>query len=104
MAMLMVSFCGYAQDVSGDPEAGKTKAYTCTGCHGIPAYNNVYPTYHVPKIGGQNYEYIVSALKQYRAGERSHETMRAQAGNLTDQDIADIASYFVSLTASKEAQ
>ena len=104
MAMLMVSFCGYAQDVSGDPKAGKTKAYTCTGCHGIPAYNNVYPTYHVPKIGGQNYEYIVSALKQYRAGERSHETMRAQAGNLTDQDIADIASYFVSLTASKEAQ
>jgi cytochrome c553 len=40
---------------AGDVAAGKIKAYTCTGCHGIPGYNNAYPTYKVPKIGGQNY-------------------------------------------------
>ncbi len=54
---------------AGDIEAGETKAYTCTGCHGIPGYNNIYPTYKVPKIGGQNYEYLVSALKAYKNGE-----------------------------------
>ena len=69
----------------------------CTGCHGIPGYNNVYPTYKVPKIGGQNYEYLVSALKAYRAGERDHATMDLQASALTDQDIEDIAAYFASL-------
>ena len=47
---------------AGDVAAGKVKAYTCTGCHGIPGYNNVYPTYKVPKIGGQNYEYLTVAL------------------------------------------
>jgi len=88
---------------AGDVEVGREKSYTCTGCHGIPAYNNTYPTYHVPKLGGQNFDYIVSALKAYRAGERPHATMRAQAASLSDQDIDDIASYFVSL-AKKEAQ
>lgn len=81
----------------GDAEAGKIKAYTCTGCHGIPGYNNVYPTYKVPKIGGQNYQYLVTALKAYRAGERDHATMDLQASALSDQDIEDIAAYFASL-------
>jgi cytochrome c553 len=82
---------------AGDVEAGKVKSYTCTGCHGIPGYNNVYPTYKVPKIGGQNYEYLVIALKAYRAGERDHATMDLQASALSDQDIEDIAAYFASL-------
>jgi cytochrome c553 len=82
----------------GDIESGKTKAYTCTGCHGIPGYKNVYPTYHVPKLGGQNYEYLVLALKAYREGERDHKTMDLQAQSLSDQDIEDIAAYFASLS------
>jgi cytochrome c553 len=82
---------------AGDAEAGRVKAYTCTGCHGIPGYNNVYPTYKVPKIGGQNYEYLTAALKAYRNGERHHSTMELQATSLTDEDIEDISAYFASL-------
>jgi cytochrome c553 len=82
---------------AADPDAGKVKAYTCTGCHGIPGYNNVYPTYKVPKIGGQNYEYLTAALKAYRAGERHHSTMELQAASLSDADIEDISAYFASL-------
>ena len=82
---------------AGDVEAGKVKSYTCTGCHGIPGYKNVYPTFHVPKIGGQNAAYLESALKAYRAGERDHSTMDLQAESLSDADIADIAAYFASL-------
>ncbi len=77
----------------GDPVAGKTKAYTCTGCHGITGYRNVYPHYHVPRIAGQNYEYLVTALKAYQAETRKHPTMVAQAQSLSEQDIADIAAY-----------
>ncbi len=83
--------------VAGDVEAGRTKAYTCLGCHGIPDYVNVYPTYHVPKIGGQHEEYLVAALKAYRDKTRSHGTMQANAGSLSDEDINDIAAYFASL-------
>ncbi|KAA9132050.1 cytochrome c [Marinihelvus fidelis] len=81
----------------GDPEAGRIKAYTCKGCHGIPDYKNIYPTYSVPKIGGQNEAYITAVLKAYRTGERKHPTMQAQAESMTDQDIADIAAWLGSL-------
>jgi cytochrome c553 len=82
---------------AGDIEAGKVKSYTCTGCHGIPGYQNIYPTYSVPKIGGQNYEYLIAALKAYSDGDRQHKTMVLQAQALSDQDIEDIAAYFASL-------
>jgi cytochrome c553 len=82
---------------AGDVAKGKLTSYTCTGCHGIKFYMNAFPSYHVPRLGGQNEAYIVSALKAYRSGDRSHPTMQAQAGSLSDQDIADIAAYFSSL-------
>ena len=81
----------------GDIEAGKLKAYTCTGCHGVPGYNNIYPTYKVPKVAGQNYLYLVAALKAYRDGERDHSTMELQSSAMSEEDIEDVASYFASL-------
>ena len=80
-----------------DEYTGKEKAETCLGCHAIEGYNNVYPTYKVPKVAGQNADYIISALKSYRNKDRVHETMHANASALTDQDIIDIAKYFESL-------
>lgn len=80
--------------LEADPERGRTLAYTCRGCHGVPGYRNVYPSYHVPKLGGQNADYLEIALQAYRAGSRFHQTMQAQAASLTDQDIVDIAAYF----------
>ena len=83
-----------AVHAAGDATQGEWKAIPCMGCHGIPRYSNIYPTYHVPKVGGQHPEYLVEALKAYRSGKRPHKTMRAQAATLTDQDIEDIAAYF----------
>jgi cytochrome c553 len=79
---------------AGDPEAGFYKAQTCMGCHGTPGYDNVYPTYKVPKLGAQHAAYIEAALRAYAAGQREHPTMHANAASLNDQDIADIAAYF----------
>ena len=42
----------------GDAAAGEAEARTCLGCHGIPGYQNVYPTYKVPRIAGQNEAYL----------------------------------------------
>jgi cytochrome c553 len=83
---------------AGDPEAGKIKGYTCTGCHGIAGYKNVYPTFSVPLIGGQSAVYVEAALKAYRTGERQHPTMNLHAESLSDEDIADIAAWLESET------
>jgi cytochrome c553 len=77
----------------GDAAHGKVLGYTCLGCHGIPNYKNVYPTYSVPELRGQHPEYIVTALKAYRSGERGHATMHAHASTLSDQDMQDLAAY-----------
>lgn len=79
-----------------NPEHGATIGYTCYGCHGIPDYRNAYPTYHVPKIGGQHEAYIVAALSDYRIGARPHPTMKGQAASLSEQDVRDLAAFFAS--------
>jgi cytochrome c553 len=90
LALLLATTNTFA---AGDYEAGKIKAYTCTGCHGIVGYKNTYPTYNVPRIGGQNAEYVVLSLKAFRSGERTHKNMNLQAEALSDQDSEDIAVY-----------
>lgn len=100
IALLLPAFSATAQNAAmgkGDPAAGATKAETCYGCHAVPNYFNVYPSYHVPKLGGQRAEYIVEALKAYKEGRRNHKTMQANASNLSEQDMLDIAAYFSSL-------
>ncbi len=94
VALALTTAAAFAE---GDAVAGKVKSQTCMGCHGIPNYTNVYPTYHVPRLGGQHAAYIVAALQAYKAGQRDHETMRANAVGLSDQDMADIAAYFESI-------
>jgi cytochrome c553 len=67
----------------------------CIGCHGIPGYKTAFPeVYHVPKIAGQQPAYIVNALKAYKAGERSHPSMRGVAASLSDEDMAKLAEYY----------
>jgi cytochrome c553 len=104
LALAPLAAQAQAPTVSGDAARGKSLAYTCNGCHAIPNYKNVYPTYSVPKLHGQRPEYLISALKAYKSGERSHGTMHSQASSLNEQDMADVAVYLAGsevLTASK---
>jgi cytochrome c553 len=80
----------------GDADlAHRNKTAMCIGCHGIPGYKTAFPAvYHVPMIAGQQPGYIISALKAYKAGERSHPSMRGIAASLSDQDMADLAAYY----------
>ena len=82
---------------SGDATRGKGLTYTCRGCHGVEGYKNAYPSYHVPKLGGQSEVYLRNALLEYRGAKRKHPTMQAQAESFSEQDIADIAAYLSSI-------
>jgi cytochrome c553 len=97
LALLLLSsslpLAAFAQ--AGNADAARGKISMCIGCHGIPMYKTAFPeVYSVPMIAGQSPEYIVKALQEYRAGERSHPTMRGIARGLTDQDMADVAAYY----------
>lgn len=92
MMTMLISVCALAQN-NADIAAGKQYFYTCTGCHGIPGYNNAYPTYKVPMLGGQNELYLINALQAYKNGTRQHGTMQIQAQSMREQDIINVAAY-----------
>lgn len=79
-------------------EAGKNAFETCRGCHTSPGASNVYPTYYVPKIGGQVAAYTVAALTAYKTSNRPHRTMMANTYDFSEQTIEDIAAYLATAT------
>lgn len=96
IACIPVLACGQAPAVKGDAVAGKVKALAiCSGCHGVVGTKTAFPeVYSVPKIGGQNADYLLGALKAYRNGERANETMKGLASALKESELADLAAYY----------
>ena len=73
------------------------KAITCAACHGADGKAVLSP---YPNLAGQNHDYLVYALKAYRAGDRSAgfaNLMQQQATSLTDADIDELANYYSKL-------
>jgi cytochrome c553 len=83
-----------AQASGGDPVIGKTKATACFACHGEDGMGTA-PNY--PVLAGQHPAYLAHALEQYRSGARKNPIMAGFAGQLSDDDIADLAAWFGSL-------
>ena len=91
LTLLIATRCVATQ--AADAKHGAELGYTCHGCHGIENYQNAFPVYSVPKLGGQHAAYLVVALKAYASKERGHATMHAHATTLTETDMADVAAY-----------
>ena len=100
IAMLILAVPAAAE---GDVEQGKQLGFTCLGCHGIEGYRNAYPSFRVPRLGGQQGAYIEAALRAYREGTRPHPTMNAQAAALTTQDIENLVAWITSVDDAKDS-
>ncbi|MGF1727494.1 c-type cytochrome [Photobacterium nomapromontoriensis] len=75
-------------------EIGKEKAKVCMTCHGVDGISVIDP---YPNLRGQRASYLVSALKDYKARDRTSGLailMQQQADTLTEQDMKDIAHYY----------
>lgn len=83
---------------SGKPAgAVPAAAQLCVSCHGQDGIA-VAPIY--PSLAGQHEDYLVRALNEYKHGGRKNPVMTGFAANLKDEDIAQIAAYFSSLSPS----
>ena len=87
---------------AADVEAGRDAFETCRGCHSASGYSNVYPTYYVPKIGGQVPAYTVAALKAYKESSRSHRTMMANCYDFSEQTMENIAAFLAESTGGSK--
>jgi cytochrome c553 len=79
----------------GNAEKGKEKAtQICAACHGPDGNKPSDPTQ--PILAGQYYDYLVRALTDYKIGRRTNPIMKGFAGQLSRQDIEDLAAWFSS--------
>ena len=79
--------------------AGKEKVeQVCQSCHGLDGQgiNNTYP-----KLAGQFSDYMVRALMDYKSGARKDAIMSGFATTLTEEDMANVAAYYASLTENR---
>ena len=103
-AVLALGAAGAAQAAENTQTTIENRIAQCQGCHGIPDWKTAFPeVYRVPKLGGQRPEYIISALKAYKSGERDFPTMRAIAGPLTDKEMEQLANYYGAAPAATAA-
>lgn len=72
----------------------KTGVSACIACHGPSGEGNVPANY--PKLSGQQAEYTVIQLKQFREGSRSTDPngiMRDIAKRMSDEEIQAVSDY-----------
>ena len=93
---VLILAAGYAQ-AGGDPTRGKELTGDCADCHGEDGMGDD----EFPQLAGLEEAYIVEQLMAFKSGERidEDEMMPMYSEDLSDQDIADLASYYSSLAA-----
>ena len=100
-ALLAFAFATTAQagTPTGNAAAGKGKATTvCSGCHGADGNKTLDGSY--PRLAGQYPDYLSKVLHDYKSGKRKNPIMMGQAQGLSEQEIADLAAYFGSLSGN----
>ena len=77
----------------GDQAAGKAAAAACNGCHGEGGIS----ASTTPSLAGQDAQYLADALRAYKDGSRSDETMKGPAAALDDNAIKNLSAFYASL-------
>ena len=80
---------------------GKAIAGQCAVCHGNDgkAVNTSYPN-----LAGQNYQYLLDQLKNFKTGQRNNAIMQSIASGLTEQQMEDLAAYYANIPIAECAQ
>ena len=85
----------------GDPVAGRKIAGMCRTCHGLDGFARI-PI--APHIGGEPEAYLAAQLTSFRDGTREHEMMTVVAKGLSDEQIADVSSWYAAHRITAELQ
>ena len=83
---------------AADVEAGKSKvAAVCAACHGA---NGISVSDAIPNLAGQKSAYLEAQLRAWKDGSRKNPIMNAIGGQLTPDEIANVAAYFATQTGA----
>ena len=96
-AMALVLTAAQAAQAPGkDPTYARNLAAACFTCHGTDGRSvGGVP----PSLAGQDRNYLLQALKDFKAGKRPATLMHQQAKGYTDQQLETLAAYFAGVKA-----
>jgi len=97
MFILMLAAGGV--QAGGDTARGAELAVDCADCHGDDGLGDE----DFPPLAGLEKEYLVAQMMAFQSGERvdEDEMMADYVADLSEQDMAGIAAYFVSFQQSE---
>jgi cytochrome c553 len=83
------------ENVAAGP--GLAKKFNCSQCHGARLLGQQ----HIPRLAGQQYEYLRVQLKGFKAGTRADidGNMTSAAKAVPEQDLEALADYLAGLSA-----
>jgi cytochrome c553 len=87
----------HAKDI---PRPGGEKTVSCEQCHGHKGAAPVQGL--IPKLCGQNVEYLETALLQFQDGSRPQPIMHATTSMLSKDVIKQLAAYFANASCSQK--
>lgn len=97
---LLALCCSINNTAAGDLAAGKAKAeMVCRTCHGMDGRAT---QAMVANIGGQQKQYLVKQLNDYREGRRKDPQMSIIAQMLSDEDVDNVTDWYSSIVATFE--
>jgi cytochrome c553 len=89
---------------NGSVEKGHRLAESCKTCHGLRGEGTPAETKDgekfpaIPGLAGQNANYMFKQLRDFYNGDRTDGAMTAIAKGLSEQDAADLAAWYASLS------
>lgn len=89
LAMVTGFFAGGA--IAGNPVAGEAKSKICAACHGADGNS---ASADFPRLAGQQADYLVKAMSDYKSGARKNAIMAPQMEKLSKRDMEDIAAFY----------
>lgn len=89
---------GQYAPAAADPNYARSLAATCFTCHGTEGRSvDSVP----PSLAGQNRDYLLKQMQEFRDGKRPATIMHQHAKGYTSEQLALIAGYFASLTPGR---
>ncbi len=98
MAVILVSGGLLQSAIAADPNYARNIAATCSICHGTDGRSvNSVP----PSLAGQNKDYLLRQLQEFRDGIRPATVMHQYAKGYTNEQLELIAGYFSAVTPGR---
>ena len=91
IACALAVFASGAHAQGQDPNYARNLAAACFTCHGTDGRSvGGVP----PSLAGQDRNYLLQAMKDFKAGKRPATIMHQQAKGYTDEELEALATYF----------